>query len=298
MKSLGLRAAHQEFIDFLKARKKSSATVIAYRKDIAQMIDFLAEKTKIQAAHEINLKALQQFVAKLSKDNYTPKTVSRKINAIRTFGKFLSSMGYLENDPSGQLNHPKVENKPPRILSKTEYRALRDVAKNDLRAKAMIEILLQTGLRISELANVHVNDIRSKELYVRPLGNLRDRAIPLNKSALTAVKNYLSEKNQRPDSSRPQPENNDFVFTTRSGRPILVRNIRTLIEKYFKIAEVKGACVNDLRHTWVCHHLAAGVPALLVSKLAGHKRVATTEKYLDFLRRTSLPPEMPELDEL
>jgi len=76
---------------------------------------------------------------------------------------------------------------------------------------------------------------------------------------------------------------NHALFVTKTGRPLLIRNIRTAIDRYFKVAGIKDAKLNDLRHTWVAFQLQAGVPMTMVSKLAGHKRLSTTEKYLQFI---------------
>ena len=102
-----------------------------------------------------------------------------------------------------------------------------------------------------------------------------------------ALKHYLEI---RPKSG------DDTLFVTKTGRPLLVRNIRTAIDRYFKLAGIKNAKVNDLRHTFVAHHLMSGTSLVLVSKLAGHKRLATTEKYLNLIQgRLEEPVKLDEL---
>jgi len=188
---------------------------------------------------------------------------------------------------------------PPRILSKIEYRALRDAARGDLRIYAIIELLLQTGIRIGELAQLKIEDLdlegESPTLHVPAAEGSVERIIPLNKPAVVAVQNYLAirPKTQSDKSSIATKA----LFITKTGRPLLVRNIRTAIDRYFKMAGIKGAKVNDLRHTWVAHHLSSGTSLTLISKLAGHKRVSTTERYLQFIQGRSSESKV-KLEEL
>lgn len=276
-----LKVAHQEFIGHLKERKRSSATVLAYGKDIEQLVSFLEDMKKSEA-HEVSKEDLEAFMAVLSKKGYTPKSISRKTNSTKTFFRYLKINEYITDDPATLLAHPKFETPPPRILSKMEYRALRDAARNDVRISTIIEVLLQTGIRIGELANIHVTDVdlQSKEptLTIRANEGHPERTIPLNRPAAEALANYLKI---RPEAKEPT------LFVTKTGRPLLIRNIRTAIDRYFRLAGIKDAKVNDLRHTFVAHHLMAGTSLVMVSKLAGHKRLATTEKYLEFIQNRS-----------
>ena len=283
--------AHNKFIDHLKTQGRSSATVLAYGKDIEQLKNFLIdlERSKV---HDISTKDLQAFMAKLSKEGYTPKSISRKTNSTKTFFRFLKVNDFVTDDPALLLEHPKFEMKPPRILTKTEYRALRDAARSDTRMSAIIELLLQTGIRIGELARLQLSDVKFGnqkvgELHVPAGESYPERTVPLNKAAEAALKRYVE--------IRPKSKN-ETLFVTKTGRPLLVRNIRTSIDRYFKLAGIKDAKVNDLRHTFVAHHLMSGTSLVLVSKLAGHKRLATTEKYLNLIQgRLEEPVKLEEL---
>lgn len=278
--------AHSKFVESLRGQGRSSATVLAYGKDIEQLKDFISTMNKTHV-HEIDTKDLKAFMAKLSKEGYTPKSISRKTNSTKTFFRFLKVNEFITDDPALLLEHPKFEMKPPRILSKTEYRALRDAARDDIRISAIIELLLQTGIRIGELARLTLEDIKfgagakAGELHIPAGESYPDRTVPLNKAAEASLKKYLD--------SRPQSKERT-VFITKTGRPLLVRNIRTAIDRYFRFAGIKDAKVNDLRHTFVAHHLIGGTSLVVVSKLAGHKRLATTEKYLDLINNKSTEP--------
>lgn len=273
MQSVPLRDAHQQFTNFLKENNRSTSTIVAYGKDVDQLVSFLGELSK-QHIHEVTKDDIQAFLSKLTKDGYTPKTISRKINSTRTFYRFLKVNEYVTDDPSLLVEHPRYELAPPRILTPTEYRALRDSARNDPRMFAIIELLLQTGIRIGELAQLRLEDLQGDNLRIRPYEKHEERLVPLNRSAKEALKRYLE--------IRPKVKE-DRIFVTKSGKPFLIRNIRTAVERYFKLAEIENAKVNDLRHTFVAHHLKHGVSLVVLSKILGHKRLSTTERYLEFV---------------
>lgn len=273
MKALRISDAHNQFKQYLKDKKHSASTIVAYGKDIEQLMSFLQELQK-QHIHEVAKEDLQAFLAQMAKSGYTPKSLSRKINSTRTFYRFLKVNEYITDDPSLLIQHPRYELTPPRILNPTEYRALRDASRNDPRMFAIIELLLQTGIRIGELAQLQLSDVDNDTLKIRPYEKHEERLVPLNRPAKEALKRYLE--------ARPKVAE-ERVFITKSGKPFLVRNIRTAIERYFRISEIKDAKVNDLRHTFVAHHLKHGVSLVILSKILGHKRLSTTERYLEFV---------------
>ncbi|MBI5448922.1 tyrosine-type recombinase/integrase [Candidatus Gottesmanbacteria bacterium] len=281
------KTSQTQFIEYLESRRRAKATVVAYSKDIEQLTAFLANMGK-KAIGEINRDELETYLKKLASDNYTPKSISRKINSIKTFFRFLKASGTILMDPAIDIAHPKYDVKPPRVLSKLEYRALRDACRADQRAYAIVELLLQTGIRIGELAHLIVSDIRDTELFIAPQEGHAQRAVPLNKPAREAISQYLT--------SRGKDGQNKALFITKSGRPLLIRNIRTSIDRYFRLAGIEGAKVNDLRHTFIVQHLESGTPITAISKLVGHKRLSTTERYLTLVKESQ--NKNVKLDEL
>lgn len=269
-----LRDAHGKFQDFLKSKNRASATILAYGKDLDQLVSFLEEMDK-KHVHEVGSSDIQAFLAKLQGEGYTPKSLSRKLNSTRTFYRYLKVNEYITDDPSLLVEHPKYELNPPRVLSPLEYRALRDAASVDPRIYAIIEILLQTGIRIGELANLRISDINDSTLVIRAYEGHPQREVPLNRRAKDALKRYM-EGRTKTDS--------DYVFVTKTGRPFLVRNIRDAVERYFKKAGIESVKINDLRHTFVAHHLQSGVSLTFLSKVLGHKRLSSTERYLQYIK--------------
>ena len=280
IKNAKFAEARDEFIHNLESRNRTESTIIAYSKDIEQLLNFLS-KDGINSLGDVNSESLEKYKQNLQDNNYTPKSVSRKINSTRTFFRYLLDNGKVSDNPSEKLSHPKFNTKPPRVLTEMEYRALRDVSRVDIRLYSIVEILLQTGIRIGELASLTLDDIRQSKdgridfLYIKAAGSHPARKVPLNRSAKDAINEYLKV--------RPETDD-DTLFITKNGRPLLVRNIRTAIDKAFEKAQIKNAKVNDLRNTFIAHHLANGVSLVTVSKLVGHKRLSTTEKYLNLVK--------------
>jgi site-specific recombinase XerD len=212
------------------------------------------------------------FRDSLLKKKYTPKSVSRKLNAVKTFFRYLVSQKKLMSNPSEDVSHPKIEASVPKFLSPLEYRALRDVVKDDIRVSTVVEVILQTGMRISEISNLKVNDIKEKEIQIQPHATQPARTIPLNTPAKEALKEYLKE--------RPETDS-EYVFISKNGKPLAVRNIRASIDRYMQKAEISQYSVNDLRTTFLVQNLKNGVDIVLLSKTVGHKRLSTTERYLE-----------------
>ena len=274
-----LSSAHKDFVADLKAKNRAPSTILAYGKDIDQLVEFLRQRG-IENAEEVKLEDLKAFSEDLFAKKYTAKSVSRKINSIKSFFRFLQEQKGLTSNPSTLLPHPEVELKPPRVLQPMEYRALRDACRADPRTSAIVELLLQTGMRIGELAEIQLDHIKFSEdnkpgeLLIPNRPRHPKRTIPLNKAVQEAIKRYLKV---RPKSKTKT------LFITKTGKPLLVRNIRATIDRYFKSAGIKKARVNDLRNTFIVTQLSAGVPLTTVSKLVGHRRLSTTEKYLELI---------------
>jgi len=282
-----LRLSQEKFIDFLKSQGKASATILAYSSDIKQFIDFLIEEKKITQADSVLPEHIEDFKKYLAEKKYIAKSISRKLNSIRTFFRFLLSQGLIKKDPASVVPHPRYEPVPPRILSKIEYRALRDCARDDPRLAAIVEILLQTGMRVGELARLTLDDISEKEIKITPYESNPERTVPLNSAAKKTLQRWLDV---RPETTSRS------VFITKKGNPLPVRNIRSLFNRLFKKAGIENATINSLRHTFIAHQLMAGVPLELVSKIVGHKRLSTTEKYLELIK--TQPPSLSKLEEL
>jgi site-specific recombinase XerD len=279
------------FTQSLQDSGRAHATVIAYSKDVEQIVQFLAQKEDpVNELEDITSNDLEEFKDLLKTQRYTGKSISRKINAIKSFFRYLIAEGLIKDNPAEVVAHPKFDLEPPRILSKLEYRALRDACRSDLRIYAIVEVLLQTGLRISELAVMQLADLDLDRnlILIKPQNSRESRRVPLNTAARTALDDYLKVRPRAREKT---------VFLTKTCRPFLVRNIRTALDRYFRLAGIKDSKVNDLRHTFIVEQLKAGTPLVYVSQLVGHKRITTTEKYLKMIEAPDMNPTV-KIEEL
>jgi site-specific recombinase XerD len=281
----------KKFTEGLSKDGKSIHTIIAYKKDLEQMSDYLKSYGVVDPK-AVEEPILKDYFEGLKKENLSAKTVSRKLNSARTFFKYLQELNVMEKNPAILITHPKINPVVPRVLTELEYRALRDTARPDQRTYLIIEILLQTGVRIGELCRIKMNDLHIGKgdayLTIVEYGSTSRREIPLNEQAVDIFKEYLS--------IRPKNPKCENVFITKNGNPLLVRNIRTSIDNTFRKAGINNAKVNDLRNTFIAHHLARGTNIFILSKIIGHKRIATTEKYLGKISQsTDKLPTLPVL---
>ena len=135
--------------------------------------------------------------------------------------------------------------------------------------------MLQAGLRIKEIENLKLEHVKDNDIIVEAYESHPIRNVPLNNSAKQALQKYLT------DGRYPSRAKN--VFVTKTGKTLLARNIRSLLNRYFNKADIKDVKVNDLRNTFIVFQLKSGVPIDVVSQVVGHKRISTTEKYLELI---------------
>ncbi|HET7099438.1 MAG TPA: tyrosine-type recombinase/integrase [Patescibacteria group bacterium] len=265
-----------KFIESLKVKGRSPATILAYRSDLEQLIDFLIKRERV-LPDQVRPDDLDSFRDTLLADKYTPKSVSRKLNAVKTFFRWMIDQNLVLSDSSSSVAHPKIDSVMPKFLSQLEYRALRDVVRSDIRIAAIIELILQTGLRISEVANLKTEHAKDGSLKVESYATQPERNIPLNKPAMDVLVSYTAI---RPKVDSP------FIFISKNGKPLAVRNIRASISRYIQRAELPNYSVNDLRTTFIVENLKNGVDLVLLSQVSGHKRLSTTERYLELAQIT------------
>jgi site-specific recombinase XerD len=276
-----------EFIQDLKGKSRSPSTILAYGSDLTQLTEYLAHRA-INQARDVKAADLDGFRDHLLAHKYTPKSTSRKLNAVKTFFRWLKDEGYVDEDVSRDVRHPEIHAPEPKFLSPIEYRALRDTARAENRVAAIIELILQTGMRISEVANLKLANLTKDLVTIEPYATQSERQIPLNRPAREAIEAYLRD---RRDSDSP------YLFVSKNGKPLAVRNIRASIDKYLRRAGLSEYSVNDLRNTFIVESLKRGVDLVTISQAAGHRRLSTTERYLQISGITE-PGKKQFLEEL
>jgi site-specific recombinase XerD len=260
-----------QFIQDLNEKRRSPSTILAYGSDLEQLVEYLAHRS-VTDPKEVKLRDLEGFRDHLLSHKYTPKSTSRKLNAVKTFFRWVKDEGYIEEDPSREVSHPEINAPLPAYLSPIEYRSLRDTVKFDPKVAAMIELILQTGMRISEVANLKVIDVKRNEVIIEAYATQPERRIPLNDVARESIEEYLRD---RRDAESP------YLFVSKSGKPLAVRNIRASVDRYLQRAELSEFSVNDIRNTFIVENIKRGVDLVTISQAAGHRRISTTERYLE-----------------
>ena len=280
---LYVKDAQNKFKTHLKKTGKSLHTIRSYDKHLSELVGFL-EEIKKNHIHLVTKKDLENFLEKYAK-NKKSKSINSKTVALKSFFKFLEINEYLTQNPAAALKYLKEKEEAPRILSVVEYRALRDAAKNDLRSYALIELMLQTGIKIGEVSRIRLKDLNLKNDTLNILNEKMEpsRLVPLNSPAKRAIENWLK--------ARPKIKS-DILFITKNGKAVDPRNIRGVISRYYKKAGIVNARVHDLRHTFCAHHIEKGTSLTAIAYIAGHKNLNTVKKYLECVEK----PEAPDLE--
>ncbi|OIP23399.1 hypothetical protein COX95_00880 [bacterium CG_4_10_14_0_2_um_filter_33_32] len=269
--------AKNKFTKHLEKTGKSSHTIRSYERNLDELINFLLE-IKRHKVHLVRREDLEKFLSRYIKKNKSPKSINARTVAVKSFFKFLELNEFISKNPASALKYLKEKESEPRILSVVEYKALRDSAKNDKRYFAIIELMLQTGIKVGEAVRIRTKDIRRKESKLDVLDEKLkiSRTIPLNSPAKKAMEEYLKV--------RPRVKSEIF-FITRNGKSLDQRNVRMSISNYYKKAGIYDACVHDLRHTFCAHHIKKGTSLVAIAYMAGHKNLNTTKKYLEYIEK-------------
>ncbi len=227
---------------------------------------------------------LTGFLAQCAALGHAASTRRRSVAAIRSFFSFLVQEGVVRYSPADDLLPPERETRPPRVLSEDEYTRLRAAASDHLRDGALIEMTLQTGLRLSEIARLKATDIvlpppSSADTavgHVRIAGRAsRGRTVTFNARACAALRAYLVERDETDSPA---------LFLTKFGLGIGPRGIENIMTKYCEQAGITGASVHSLRHTMAVQMLRRGATPTIVGTALGHASPDTTSIYVELAR--------------
>lgn len=261
-----------------------------YTDDITELLSYL-ESAGVSRGGELSSRQLHEYKAHLAGRGLKATSQQRKVVAVRVFLKFLYRFGYTNRDLSIDLIPPQIEPDEPRYLTEQEYNRLLAACRHQPRDAALVEILLQTGIRLAEIADLRLSDVElprkiTKEpenvgwLTVRHGKGNKRRTLPLNWKACLALKSYLRV--------RP-PVITDHVFISRLRNGMSRRAVQAAIEKYLGQAGIHGALVHTLRHTFGTHQAARGTSLVSIQYALGHSNIKTTSIYLhtakDVMRR-------------
>jgi site-specific recombinase XerD len=283
MGEIALRPALEEYKTvYMPARNLAARTRIEYTHDLENFIDYL-ERSSINRVGELQIPHIDRYLAELDARGLSGATRKRMAITIRSFLAFLFRNSYLSNDLSSRIIIPFPEQVIPRILTQAEYTRLLYVCSSSIRDTAIITLLLQTGIRLSELtrltlSNAEIGSSGKGKLLVISSGSRKGRLIPLNAKASQALEAYLETRS----STKYQ-----ILFINYQGKPMGARGIQKRIMKYYQLAKIPGASVHSLRHTFGVQHIAKGTSLKTVQEVMGHQDIRTTEAYIPMANEIS-----------
>ena len=269
--------------NYMAARNLAARSRIEYENDVAQFLLYLQD-LGIKDLNSLARKHIDGFLADMDRRDLAGVTRRKKLTIIRTFLDWLQTNDHIRSNPARAVIPPQREDTEPRVLSKNEYQQLLAVTQKP-RDRAIVQMLLQTGIRLSEIARLTLSDLTDfpKRVTKDSLGTLRilgkgrkSRTVLLNRRACEALAAWLQV--------RPSVDN-DALFVSSHRRPISPRQYQYLIAKYLKAAEIKGASVHSLRHTFATHHIALGTDLVTVQEFLGHSSLDTTKLYIGLAKK-------------
>jgi tyrosine recombinase XerC len=261
-----------KFMRYLEIEKNYSRhTLLNYRIDLEGFRGFLGQA----AIDNVDYLFLRKYLASLKEKDLGTKSMARHLSALRSFFKFLVREGYLKANPMLSMASPKIEKHLPVFLTENEISRLIDssLGKDEagLRDRAILETFYSSGLRISELVGINIDDIDfiGGIIKIRGKGK-KERIVPIGDKAIGAIRAYLDKKKKQTQA----------LFLNKSGKRITDRGVRNIVSKYMRICGVKqGASAHTLRHSFATHLLNRGADLRTVQELLGHVNLSTTQIY-------------------
>jgi integrase/recombinase XerC len=282
------------FLEHLRLNENASAhTVRAYESDLSQYLTFLAshlgrrvsELTPADLDH-LNARA---FLGDRNHRGNSKASAARKLSAVRAFGRYLRREGVLDGDPTALVGTPKREVRIPNHLAVDEMSKLLDApdTSNPLgrRDKAILELFYASGLRLSELVGLDLEDVNLSGRVVRVLGKgHKERIVPFNSTAADALRAWLRDRelfqHARPEGRAYRRNTHDPLFLNYQGGRLSTRSVDKLVRRYVGECSTRyGISPHALRHSFATHLLEAGADLRAIQELLGHARLSTTQRY-------------------
>jgi integrase/recombinase XerC len=270
-------------------RRLSGHTVAAYRHDLLALASF-CEARKVQRWSALNNFQVRAFAAAEHAGGIAPRSIQRRLSAVRTFYEYLMREGHAKNNPALEVRAPKSKKRLPATLDADQMARLLDFRASDslsARDKAMMELFYSSGLRLSELVGLEVSAVDLKDRTVRVLGKgSKTRIVPIGRHAIEALKGWLAERAALVGGKPVSPEGG-AVFVGKSGRPLSVRAVQLRVGTW---ARRRGLSMHVhphmFRHSFATHLLESSGDLRGVQELLGHADISTTQVYthLDFQR--------------
>lgn len=262
----------------------SKNTLESYGRDLKQFFNYL--KSNSISLISINKTSIIAYLMYLQKSGKATSSISRSLAALRSFYHFLSTNKYIDKDPTLNLESPKIEKKLPQILSIKEVEILlKQPDKNDPkgnRDQCMLELLYATGIRVSELVALNIDDTNLNMGFIKCNGRgMKDRVIPIGTMAQNALSEYIVK--YRPMLIRDQEEKS--LFVNFHGKRLTRQGFWKIIKQYTKFANIdKDITPHTLRHSFAAHLIENGADLKSVQEMLGHSDISTTQVYTQITR--------------
>ena len=270
------------FLEFLQNEKKlSDNTLQSYKRDIIQYQNYLEENgVNYAKVSKEDIKAYLNYLKQIGKK---PSTISRNLASIRSFYQFSIRNKKIKNDPTEDVQSPKLEKRVPSVLTAQEVELLleqpKDVDLKGTRDKAMLEFADATGMRVTEIINLNIEDVNLAEEYVVCKVGTKQRNIPLGSLSLKALKEYIEEA--RPILIRNEKEK--ALFVNVNGQRLTRQGFWKIVKYYKEQAHItKDITPHVLRHSFATHLLQNGADLKAIQTMLGHSDISSTQVYMQF----------------
>jgi integrase/recombinase XerC len=288
-----MKSTLKDFLQHLRRRDVSRHTLTAYENDVATFLKHTAgirhKPIDELTPADVDAFAIRAFLGELHKQRISAASSARKLSAIRTFVKFLRREDLIEDDPSSLVAAPKKPETVPSHLTIDEMKKLLEMPDSSSplgrRDRAILELFYASGLRLSELVGLGVEDVNLSGRMVRVLGKGRkERLVPFNTSTATAIRAWLQDRSV----SRPREEGRGKtthgakapLFLNYRGGRLSTRSVDRLVRRYVMLCGAKfGISPHALRHSFATHLLNNGADLRAIQELLGHARLSTTQRY-------------------
>lgn len=275
-----------EFTNYLSVeRGLASNTLESYGRDLRQYAAYLAANN-VPHPEAVSREAIVQYLLQLQSQGKATATIARRLAALKAFYQYLVRERLCDEDPTRNLESPKLERRLPRVLSVAEVeRVLRqpDVrTPGGLRDRAMLELLYATGIRVSELVSLNLGDVNLEQGYLRCVGKgSKERLVPVGSFAQDSLRTYLGQG--RPKLIRDPHE--QCLFVNHHGRRLTRQGFWKIVKRYAELAKVdKAITPHTLRHSFATHLLENGADLRSVQEMLGHADISTTQIYTHLTR--------------
>lgn len=291
---MSLQAQARSFLAFLAHNRNVSAhTVRAYATDVEQFVSHLAAQERRKpsevAVAAFTTDGVRTFMAELHERGHARSSSARRLAALRTFAKYLVREERLPDDPTALVGAPRKDQTLPAHLAADEMTRLLDApdvtSPAGRRDRAILELLYASGLRLSEIVGLDLDDVNLSSRIVRVRGKGgRERLVPFNRSAADALRAMTSDAAAR--RAKPEPARGRHgrprhaLFLNARGGRLTSRSVDRLVRRYVRDAAIaRGVSPHALRHTFATHLLQAGADLRTIQELLGHARLGTTQRY-------------------